>query len=184
MRQEIESPSKSQALSELPPLNVCKLVCRHFTPPPFFKYLFLLTPYRSVDISALDNQVSDFGIFKCLRSLKSLLLSLLQAVTHIGNIIQEDFHGVDESTHKYPTTFSSPLKLPPLSNVLVIASNIYTVQIYNMQNLQQNRYDHRKIPKKIKQLYHDIVKYSDFPCIITTTANKRGWGVEQACQNR
>ena len=69
MRQEIESPSKSQALSELPPLNVCKLVCRHFT-PPFFKYLFLLTPYRSVDISALDNQVSDFGIFRRLRSLK------------------------------------------------------------------------------------------------------------------
>ena len=41
-----------------------------FLPPLFLKYLFLLTPYRSVDISALDNQVSDFGIFRRLRSLK------------------------------------------------------------------------------------------------------------------
>jgi len=70
MRLEIESLSKSEALSELPPLNACRT------------------------ISARQK------------------INLLKVVTIIGNIIHEDFQGVDMTSHlitthepKYPETF-------------------------------------------------------------------------------
>ena len=86
-----ESPSKSQALSESPPLNVCNPVCRHQTPFIFF----LLTPYRYQLLRQPGEPHSKLYVF-CAQT--NALRSLLQAVTHTGNIIQEVFQGVDEHT--------------------------------------------------------------------------------------